>query len=289
MTQRFILPFIASIPEKGLRSIYLELENTPGALVSAFEVISAAGLNIVGIVSNVAMTPEQTCQVIIFVDVGDYSDDQIEGLLKIIEKKRSVIRVLMHKHEPEQTSIAPFYSELGVYEFRAVVITENELAELLTSLYEKLGESGAQAFLYHLGVPLGKAEAKYFKKILPNMGGRTPLEVIPLASLGWCHSIEIERQDTDTFKLRIRGLIECTTLKGRIEHPSSHLIRGFLAGYISEIMGGEWEVEEQACTAQGAEACIFIAKNRIMRPPGFEPGYWARKAHVLVQARPRPH
>jgi ACT domain-containing protein len=77
MTQRFILPFIASIPEKGLRSIYLELENTPGTLVSALEVVSAAGLNIVGMVSNVAMTPEQTFQAILFVDVGDYSDDQI--------------------------------------------------------------------------------------------------------------------------------------------------------------------------------------------------------------------
>jgi predicted hydrocarbon binding protein len=261
MTQRFILPFIASIPEKGLRSIYLELENTPGTLVSALEVVSAAGLNIVGMVSNVAMTPEQTFQAILFVDVGDYSDDQIEGLLKLIEKKRGVRRLLMHKHEPEQTSIAPFYSELGIYEFRAVVITENELAELLTSLYEKLGESGAQAFLYHLGVPLGRAEAKYFKKILPNMGKQAPLEVIPLTSLGWCHAIDIERQDSDTLKLKTHGLIECMILKGRIEHPSSHLIRGFLAGYISEIMGGEWEVKEQTCTAKGAEACIFTAKK----------------------------
>jgi len=262
MTQRFILPFIASVPEKGLRSIFIELENTPGTLVSALEVISAAGLNIIGIVSNIATTPEQSFQAILFAEVDGYTDEQIEGLLKLVEKKRGVKRILMHKHEPAKTSIAPFYSELGVYDFRAVIITENELAELLTSLYEKLGESGAQAILYHIGIPLGRAEAKYFKKIFPNMGRKTPLELIPLTSLGWCHSIDIEQQDKNTYKLKINGLLECTTLKGKTKTPSSHLIRGFIEGFISEIIEGEWEVTEQTCTSLGAESCIFIATKK---------------------------
>lgn len=262
MVQRFVLPFIASIPEKGLRSIFIELENTPGTLVSALEVVSAAGLNIVGILSNIAMNIEQPVYVILFIDANGYSDEELESLLRIIEKKKGVRRLIMHKQIPTHTSIAPFYNELGIYDFRAVIITDSELKGLFDGLYEKLGEPATKAFLYHLGLPMGRSEAQYIKKIFPGMGTTQKLEIIPLTSLGWSHRIDVEQLDKDTYKLKIHGLIECQLLKNTTHKPVSNLIRGYLTGFISEIMGGEWEVNEQTCIASGAEACIFIAQKK---------------------------
>ncbi len=262
MVQKFILPFIASIPEKGLRSLFLELENKPGSLISALEVISAAGLNIVGIISNIAMNVEQPFHLIVFIDIDGYTDEEVDNLVKLIEKKKGVRRLLMHRQLPIHTSIAPFYNELGIYESRAMVVTDTEFKGLLESLYEKLGKSAAEAFLYHLGQPMGMSQAQYIKKVFPEMGTTKPLEVIPLTTLGWCHSVEIEQPEKDTLKLKIKGLVECQLIKDKIHEPASQLMRGYLAGYISEIMGGEWEVEEQTCIASGAEACIFIASKK---------------------------
>ncbi|MEM0481614.1 MAG: hypothetical protein QXM16_01835 [Nitrososphaerota archaeon] len=43
-----------------------------------------------------------------------------------------------------------------------------------------------------------------------------PLEVIPLTTLGWCYSVEIEQPEKDAFKLKVRGLLECQLLKTRL-------------------------------------------------------------------------
>ncbi len=262
MVRRFVLPFIASIPDTELRSLFLELKNTPGALTSALNVISAADLKVLGIVSNIAMNIDQTLHVLIFIDVNGYTEDQLNFFIKLIAKKKGVKRIRMHKQYPPHTSIAPFYDQLGVYDLRAVILTDSELRGLLHDIYAKLGKSSAEALLYHLGQPMGASDARYIKKIFVEMGKTEPIEIIPLISLGWCGHIDIEQTDEGTYKIKVKELIECQLLKERIFEPASQLIRGFLAGYISEITGGEWDVIEVECVASGSELCMFVAKRR---------------------------
>lgn len=185
------------------------------------------------------MSAEQPFYLIVFIDIDGYTDEEIESLVKLIEKKKGVRRLMMHKHLPTHTLIAPFYNELGIYESRAMVITDNEVEGLLDSLYEKFGKSAAGAFFYHLGLPMGKSQTHCIKKIFTEMGTTMPLEVIPLITLGWCHSVEIEQPEKDTLKLKIKGLLECQLIKDKLHEPASQLMRGYLADYISEIMGGE--------------------------------------------------
>ncbi|MGC9077119.1 MAG: V4R domain-containing protein, partial [Conexivisphaera sp.] len=49
-------------------------------------------------------------------------------------------------------------------------------------------------------------------------------------------------------------------VKGRAR--TSHFFRGMIAGALSKIEGGEWDVEEVECVNDGSDKCAFEAKRR---------------------------
>ncbi|MGC8848245.1 MAG: V4R domain-containing protein, partial [Conexivisphaera sp.] len=38
--------------------------------------------------------------------------------------------------------------------------------------------------------------------------------------------------------------------------------RGVLAGLLSEVAGGEWDVEEVECVNDGSDRCVFSARRK---------------------------
>ncbi|MGC8614192.1 MAG: V4R domain-containing protein, partial [Conexivisphaera sp.] len=65
-------------------------------------------------------------------------------------------------------------------------------------------------------------------------------------------------------RFEVGHLIECGVLsnyvKGRAR--TSHFFRGMIAGALSKIEGGEWDVEEVECVNDGSDKCAFEAKRR---------------------------
>ncbi len=49
---------------------------------------------------------------------------------------------------------------------------------------------------------------------------------------------------------------------GRCSEPVCHFTRGVLCGAASVIFGGDFEVKEVACKAQGDSVCEFLIKRK---------------------------
>ena len=60
------------------------------------------------------------------------------------------------------------------------------------------------------------------------------------------------------FVIRLHRNFECAPFKGKRDRPTSHLIRGALAGVFKEAYGREFKVREVKCIAKGDEYCEFV-------------------------------
>ena len=144
---------------------------------------------------------------------------------------------------------------------RGVIITKPILEGFLNGVREKLGEGGAAAFLYLIGLDIGR---KIFSAIRILLAGKTVVESLRLLgyimrSLGICRLKSINARD-EAIELEILDGIEASCLKKPYKTPQCHNIRGVLAGFLNELTGKRWRVEEVKCEAAGDDCCKFIIK-----------------------------
>ena len=62
----------------------------------------------------------------------------------------------------------------------------------------------------------------------------------------------------DKIVLEVLDGWEAKALKKRYSSPQCHLTRGLIEGFLSKVIGGEWNVEETECVAMGFERCKFV-------------------------------
>lgn len=144
---------------------------------------------------------------------------------------------------------------------RGVIITKAILEGFLNGVRRKLGEGGAKAFLYLIGLDIGR---EVFTAIHPLLAEKTIPESLKLLghimrSLGICRLKSVAAKD-DIIEMEILDGIEASILKKQYTTPQCHNIRGVLAGFLNELTGERWSVEEVKCEAVGDGYCKFIMK-----------------------------
>ncbi|WP_269473735.1 V4R domain-containing protein [Conexivisphaera calida] len=149
---------------------------------------------------------------------------------------------------------------------RSIVMSASGLAGLFRGMRELMGDDAGAAFLYYAGFVTGREWGKFLVDHVgdPHAAARVFVEV--LKSQGLATSAEI-LEGEDRYRIEARDLIECEVLSdyasrkgGRMR--TSHWFRGIVAGVISAVRGGEWDVEEVECVNDGSDKCAFEIRRK---------------------------
>lgn len=124
---------------------------------------------------------------------------------------------------------------------------------------EKYMGEASQGLFYEIGFRMGRDIAKRFLKISPLR--EKMLDFIGAAgySLGWMLTEYFYDGGVwyayAHYTFESQGYIDSSEIKDK---PVCHLLRGVLAGIVTEYMGKKFRCEEAACRGMGGRYCIFV-------------------------------
>ncbi len=142
---------------------------------------------------------------------------------------------------------------------RYVMFTTETIHLLLETMENTLGR-GAKTVLYQAGKNIGVSFAREMQKKLETE--TTSLSelaeaLIDALSEGGFGLATIESLDKKKTIITLKNSYIATEY-GNVGHPTCHLLRGFFAGQISEILETDLDASEEMCVAKGDEVCKFI-------------------------------
>ena len=125
-----------------------------------------------------------------------------------------------------------------------------------SSLEEIFSPSAASVILYTSASKCGKDA---YKKLMKR--ARTKREALLYLSMmkrweNW-GKLSIETIDFENGNGKIIVVNSFETIAHRSNQPCCHFLRGFLAGFLSELFSKEISVDEEKCAAKGDEYCEF--------------------------------
>ena len=179
-----------------------------------------------------------------------------------LEKVPGVVDVKIHEG-PMEGFAAVGGLVLEAAEARAVLMSARALAGLLQGPREYFGEDVGAAFVYYEGFFTGRAMGEY----LSRFGREGALAMLPRIweARGYGTHIEmLSDPNGGRYRFEVGRLIECEVLSKYLRGPAktSHFFRGMIAGVLSVVEGGEWEVEEVECINDGSDRCAFDARRK---------------------------
>jgi len=243
-------------PDRRLATILVRgVENKPENIRVITRTIAMGGGRIM------IMRPSNPAgKIIDILYVVDCPPGKEEDIASRVEGLGRAGEVLIVKQPDEGLALNVLFPYMIMGE-RGVIITKPILEGFLNGVREKLGEGGAAAFLYLIGLDIGR---KIFSAIRILLAGKTVVESLKLLgyimrSLGICRLKSINAGD-EAIELEILDGIEASCLKKPYKTPQCHNIRGVLAGFLNELTGKRWRVEEVKCEAAGDDCCKFIIK-----------------------------
>ena len=142
---------------------------------------------------------------------------------------------------------------------RVVVFRKTLYKIFAKRLREELG-SGYTAWLYQLGIALGKSAYKSNKELI----GEDFEKLLKIGSVMFEQvgfgKVKIVEADALKGKvvIRISDSFECELYKGQTNEPSSFLIKGMLKGYFDELIKRDVKIVETKCIAKGDPYCEFV-------------------------------
>ncbi len=149
---------------------------------------------------------------------------------------------------------------------RAVVATERILKGLFEGARELVGEEAGSTLLYYIGLLSGEEWGRFLRNLLgdPHAAVTTFADIV--ASEGYATSVVV-LEGEGRYRIEVRDLVECSLLSryaaergGRMR--TAHWSRGLIAGFLSGLEGGRWDVDEVACVNEGYDRCVFEARRR---------------------------
>ena len=205
------------------------------------------------------------CTILIFADFTNAKTSP-EEVRKEMEKIKGVERVksiseTVHGLMFDELSF-PITTNMG--KTRAMVLLVDTLSKALKRIKTKW-RTGAEAFLYYLGYDLGYESAQIFRQEIKYYREEV-LEVIKvIQALGW-GKIEDLTIDFDSKRggLKIYDLFESKTSIRQFTTVKCHFFRGFLAGFLSQLLETNIRVFEIRCIAKGDPYCEFIFESSPM-------------------------
>ena len=199
----------------------------------------------------------ETTDILYVVDCLPGEEMDIASRVEELGKAEEVLIIKM----PEESLALNVFFPYMIMGGRGVIITESILEGFLNGVRKKLGDGGAKAFLYLIGLDIGK---EVFTAIHPLLAEKTIVESLKLLghimrSLGICRLKSVDAKD-GMIEMEILDGIEASILKKQYTTPQCHNIRGVLAGFLNELTGERWSVEEVKCEVIGDDCCKFVMK-----------------------------
>lgn len=196
-----------------------------------------------------------------FLDLSE-SEISLMDLVRRLEQAGSVRKIKIIRPKIDGF-IADYISfPLKIRGNRAIIIRDIGYKGLIAGIRDKFG-TGAEAFLYYLGFEAGKEYGRDHKKIAGEIGLKDPAKIHDIISAAIFNSVGYGLMETIKFNserpyalIRVYHSFECE-LGLKSNKPYSHLIRGMIAGVISELLGKEMLVQEIKCIAKGDSYCEF--------------------------------
>lgn len=189
------------------------------------------------------------------------AEDVEETIASRIRELGIAEEILLIESPDERLALNIFFPYM-VMDERAIIMREAVYSGLFNGLRELMKEGGAKTFLYMIGVQTGKEVTNSLKPILEGKSILESLETLALIAkaLGYFNSERIHLQE-EFLVFDIRDNWEAACLKKRYNTPQCYWSKGVLEGFLSELTGFKWKVEEKECAAMGNERCRFIIKR----------------------------
>jgi len=242
--------------EKTLAEFVIHSKGEPYVLKDVIETLQECGAEPLS--CNVSRLGD-FCTILIFADFTNAKAEPGE-VVRRIRALRGVGRVehvaeTVHGLMFDELSF-PVTTNMG--RTRAMIILVDTLSNALKRMKSEYG-TGAEAFLYYLGYDLGYEAAKTFRQEIEYRREEV-LEVLKvIQALGWGRMEDLKVEfDAGRGSLKVYDLFESKTSVGEFATAKCHLFRGFLAGFLSQLLGRNVRVFEIRCIARGDPYCEFV-------------------------------
>lgn len=211
------------------------------------------GFPLIRVLASQGHSGEHTCYVIVDARGRLGSVEKIAGRIRMVE---GVEDVKVYRPLEGLLTVVPF----DVLEFsgqRAVVFVRPLFAAFVKTVREALGTSGS-AILYHMGVYLGQ---EAFRGHMRLAKGRREValsvtrDLFRACGLGRVELVKLDEKSGSAL-VRVWNNFECELFAGS-GLPSSHFVRGVIAGWLSAYFGKDINVVETRCIAKRDNCCEF--------------------------------
>ena len=166
--------------------------------------------------------------------------------------------VILLRQMPEVKNVRLINMPLAYGEARMVALPIRFFHQIF-KLLRQLGATGL-SLMYNMGYLAGRERAQVFRQITDSNEELLRIFLSYEAALGTGRFALKSYTPRKRCVIEAYDLYECVGVKSR--EPNSHLFRGLLAGFLTELWGREVMVTETKCIAKGDEACVFEARAR---------------------------
>lgn len=205
----------------------------------------------------------ETATALAFLDFTN-SDASPEELVRKVKQYDFVEEVIIIKPKINGFIADTVSKMLAVSGDRAVIFREPGYKGLVAGI-RKFGP-GIEAFLYYLGVEAGLEFGKKHREAGEKLGIIKPEEIYRIISESLFNCVGYGLMKTVKIKakppyavIRVHNCFECELGIGA-EKPFSHLVRGMIAGVLTELLGVKMIAIETKCIAKGDPYCEFEVK-----------------------------
>ena len=245
------------IEKRNLKGLVISLH--PEALIRVrilekiVGILAKRGISIILLRTNATRDYFET---LIFIDITDTEAD-INEVIKEILSVKAVKHVELIDPVADGLIANYLHYPPTILGQRAIILRKPLWEAFIRGGYERFGEAHA-VFLYHLGRNAGLSDYKAHEGLI----GYNPKSLIALAEsffkICGFGSLKVEkiREEPPVAIVRVYNSCECELFLGS-KRPSSHFIRGLIAGWFCGFFKRDMSAEEVECIAKGDKSCMF--------------------------------
>lgn len=256
-----VFAFIETKPNEIIYEICITLKDVRGAVFKTAKVLSDANVNLRTAMLFDAVEKGNSGYWTSFIDVAKAkkSIGQIEQDLRDLDVVQDIKIV---KPEPLIYDVIHFPIQYG--DSTAMIMPLELFGSLFEEIEKILTSSGFAAVFYGAG----KKSGAHITELLGKKYGLSSEFFVSALiqstrALGWGQLEDVKLDLHRPFcSVKIRKCFEAV-LKGSRREAACHWTRGFIAGFLSEVVGKPLEAIEVKCAASGDELCEFEVCSRI--------------------------
>jgi predicted hydrocarbon binding protein len=249
-------------PNKAVVLGSVRLKDIPGSLSRVSATIAAMGLNLVES-NSFALGGSNSAEWGFFAE-GEIGKVRPKDVEAAIRKSKDVIGCKIRSSEGAllvDTLHYPLTTGAGA---EAMLIRKEVFLDTLKFMIKTYGSAG-QALIYQFGRAAGEGDAE---DLVKEMGLERVLENLPelihlYVAQGWGKPELVDLEFSPLIAtIRMHYSFECVGRSSMI--PTSHFIRGHIAGLGKVFFDKSIDVTEVRCVAKGDRFCEFVAKETFL-------------------------